>query len=85
LGVTYGQLGDTRHAAEFFEQRLVIAMEIGDNVSVAETSFNMALLYMHNNPSKARDYANDAYRLFSQMGHKQHAASAQALLNELGG
>ena len=45
LGLAYADLGETRKAIEFYEQRLAIAREIGDRRGEAFGSWNLGIEY----------------------------------------
>ena len=43
MGIAYADLGETRRAIQFFEQRLTLAREIGDRRGEGNALWNMSL------------------------------------------
>lgn len=81
-----GDLGDARRAIGYYEQALAIAREIGDLDGVARHSFNMALLYaQQGETARALPLAQEAARIFAQIGHTPNAQRAQQLVAQLQG
>jgi tetratricopeptide (TPR) repeat protein len=69
IGNAYFTLGNTQRAFEYYDQQLVIAREIGDLNSMANISYNRALLYsQQGETSRALPFAQEAVKIFSQMG-----------------
>lgn len=54
-------------------------------MSTALIIFNMALILWKDQPSEALKYANDAFKIFNQIGHTQYASRVQALIDKIKG
>ena len=86
LGLTYSDLGDTRRAINYFEQALVIRREIEDVMGVAKDSLSMAYAYaQEGEPKKALPLAQEAARIWEQIGHRRNVQLAQDFIAELQG
>ena len=84
LGTAYFQLGDPQRASGYYEQALAIDLEIGDLDGVAIVFFNMALLCSQKGDRpRALPLAQEAARLWGQMGHAANAQRAQQLVAQL--
>jgi len=85
LGIAYKNLGDARRAIQYHEQALEIDREIGDIAGAAADSFNMALLAQQGETARALPLAQEAARIYAQIGHAQYAQRARQLVAQIQG
>jgi len=84
LGDACAGLDDTRRAIGYYEQALAIAREIGAIDVMAGLLFNLAPLCAHQGKtSRAIELAQYAARIYTKIGHAQHAQRAQQLVAQL--
>ena len=77
-------MGDARRAIEYYEQDLAIEREIRDTRGEAIASFKLAIaVATQGELDQALQYAQEAVRLFEQMGHEQYAERAKQLVAKL--
>jgi len=68
LGIAYRNLGEPRKAIEFYEQRLIIAREIGDRRGEGSALWNMSLaLDKLDNRGRAIDCARAALKILEEI------------------
>ena len=85
LGNAYSILGERQIAIECYEKRMVIDREIGNLMGIAINSFNLADEYRSlGNVAHALSLAQEAAKIFAQIGSPNFQA-AQQLIAELQG
>jgi tetratricopeptide (TPR) repeat protein len=84
LGLAYAALGETRKAIDYYEQRLVIAREIGDRRGEGNALANMGLALRATDPEAAREKSRQALAIFTAI-EDPNAARVAAWLAELDG
>ncbi len=82
LGVAYADLGETRRAIEYYEQRLEIAREIGDRRAEGNALFNSAeALYKMGERREAVERMETAAKIYEEI-ESPHAEQARSILAE---
>jgi tetratricopeptide (TPR) repeat protein len=83
LGVAYASRGDTQQAICFCTEALRIVKKIGDDEGVASISSVLATIYARTGDAQALTLAQQAARLWSQLGNAAYAQRAQQLVVQL--
>lgn len=89
IGMSYLELEDTQQAIDFFEQGLAIfressATSVPNLAGIARTSLSLAAIYTENKqPDKALPLAQEAAKIYSQMGDPEGAQQARWLVRKI--
>jgi putative nucleotidyltransferase with HDIG domain len=77
LGMVHVDLGDLSAAGEYFERAYEITRATGDVLLQAIVAINrVELLLVQAQPARARESCDEAFEIFSRLGHRQGQAEA---------